>query len=116
MYESDIKVWEDMDDAMIDLDLAIRVGLILTEMINNTIKYAFPDSNEGNFYIKFRKNGDEGVLNLYDEGVGLPDGFDFEFSNGLGMTVIKSLTAQIEGESKIIPDNGAHFKIKFPLN
>ena len=41
-----------MDDAMIDLDLAISLGLILTEMINNTIKYAFPNSNESNFYIK----------------------------------------------------------------
>ncbi|MBX7076223.1 MAG: hypothetical protein K1X33_02765 [Methanobacteriaceae archaeon] len=104
-----------MDDAMIDLDLAISLGLILTEMINNTIKYAFPNSNESNFYIKFRKNGDEGVLNLYDEGVGLPDGFDIESSTGLGMTVIKSLTTQIDGETTIVSDKGTHFKIVFLL-
>ena len=100
-----------MDDAMIDLDLAISLGLILTEMINNTIKYAFPNSNESNFYIKFRKNGDEGVLNLYDEGVG----FDIESSTGLGMTVIKSLTTQIDGETTIVSDKGTHFKIVFLL-
>ena len=64
------------------------------------------------FYIKFRKNGDEGVLNLYDEGVGLPDGFDIESSTGLGMTVIKSLTTQIDGETTIVSDKGTHFKIK----
>ena len=116
MYESEIPVNVNMSSYMIGLDLAVSLGLILTEVVNNVVKYAFSDEEQGNFFIDFRVEDNQGVLDLYDDGVGLPDGFDFEFSNGLGMTVIKSLTAQIEGESKIIPDNGAHFKIKFPLN
>ena len=116
MYNSNIELKIDVDDVKIDLDLAVSLGLILTEIINNTIKYGFPNEEYGNFSIKFIKQDKIGVLDLYDDGVGLPDGFDFESSNGLGMTVIKSLTTQINGECFIVPDEGAHFRIKFPLN
>jgi len=116
MYNSNIELKIDVDDVKIDLDLAVSLGLILTEIINNTIKYGFPNEEYGNFSIKFIKQDKIGVLDLYDDGVGLPDGFDFESSNGLGMTVIKSLTTQINGECFIVPDEGAHFRIRFPLN
>ena len=116
MYNSNIELKIDVDDVKIDLDLSVSLGLILTEIINNTIKYAYPKGDEGNFYMKFVKDNNMGVLDLYDDGVGLPDGFDFESSNGLGMTVIKSLTTQINGECFIVPDEGAHFRIRFPLN
>jgi len=117
MYNSNIQVFEDMDSYLIDLDIAVSLGLILTEVINNTIKYAFKeDNNHNKFFIEFNKTEDCGVIDLFDNGEGLPDGFDFESSTGLGMTVIKSLTSQIDGEVCIIPDDGAHFRIKFPLN
>ena len=116
MYDSDIQVFEDVTSCSIDLDLAVSLGLILTEVINNTIKYAFNDNDKGKFFIKFEFENNIGVLDLFDNGEGLPDGFDFESSTGLGMTVIKSLTQQINGKLNIIPDEGAHFKIKFPLN
>jgi two-component sensor histidine kinase len=115
MYDMNVKVWEDLDEAMINLDLAIPLGLMLTEVINNLVKYAYPGSDNGNFFIKFKFKGSMGVLDLYDDGVGLPDSFDFESSTGLGMTVIKSLTSQIDADTFIIPDEGAHFRIIFPL-
>lgn len=115
MYNSEIKLEEDLESVMVDLDLSVSLGLILTEIINNTIKYAYPKGDEGNFYMKFVKDNNMGVLDLYDDGEGLSEGFNFESSNGLGMTVIKSLTQQIDGEASIIPDKGAHFRIKFPL-
>ena len=114
MYNSSIDIQEDIEDVMIDLDLAVSLGLILTEIINNTIKYAFSNKN-GTFYIKFKSNNDKGVLDLYDDGVGLPENFSFEDSTGLGMTVIKSVTTQIEGEISIVPDKGTHFRIIFSL-
>ena len=116
MYDSDIQVFEDMDSYSIDLDFAVSLGLILTEIINNMVKYAFEDGNNNKFFIEFKINGNTGVLDLFDNGKGLPDGFDFESSTGLGMTVIKSLTQQINGEVSIVSDDGAHFRIKFPLN
>jgi two-component sensor histidine kinase len=115
MYDSNINVFESIDSCLIDLDLAVSLGLILTEIINNTVKYAFPNNEEGHFFIKFHQKKDMGVLEFFDDGVGLPEGFDFDSSNGLGMTVIKTLTNQIEGESEIVSDKGAHFKIVFPL-
>ena len=116
MYDSDIQVFEDMNSYSIDLDFAVSLGLILTEIINNMVKYAFEDGNNNKFFIEFKINDNTGVLDLFDNGKGLPDGFDFESSTGLGMTVIKSLTQQINGEASIVSDDGAHFRIKFPLN
>lgn len=116
MYNSNINLNYELEPVMVDLDLSVSLGLILTEVINNTIKYAFPTGKPGNFYMKFLKENNYGVLDLYDDGKGLPDDFDFESSTGLGMTVIKSLTAQINGEAMIIPAEGSHFRIKFPLN
>ncbi len=114
MYNSKIQIHSDVEDTMVDLDLAVSLGLILTEIINNTIKYAFP-VKEGNFYIKFQLIHNDGILDLYDDGVGFPKDFNFEDSTGLGMTVIKSLTTQIEGKLIIVPDNGSHYRIVFPI-
>ena len=114
MYNSSIKINSDMDSVIVDLDLAVPLGLILTEIINNTNKYAFPEK-DGNFYIILRLNGDKAILDLYDDGLGLPENFKFEDSVGLGMTVIKSLTQQLEGEISIVPDKGAHFKLILPI-
>ena len=50
MYNSSIKINSDMDSVIVDLDLAVPLGLILTEIINNTNKYAFPEK-DGNIYM-----------------------------------------------------------------
>ncbi|MDD2644047.1 MAG: histidine kinase dimerization/phosphoacceptor domain -containing protein [Methanobacteriaceae archaeon] len=114
MYNSHIKIVKDLEDVNVNIDIAISLGLILTEVINNTIKYAFP-KEDGHFFIRFKTQNGKGILDLYDDGVGLPEGYKIEDSTGLGMTVIQSVTSQINGELKIIPDKGTHFRIKFPL-
>jgi two-component sensor histidine kinase len=116
MYNSNIQLVADLESFSIDLDLAVSLGLILTEIINNAVKYAFKvDSWDNKFSIVFKITSGEGVLDLFDNGQGLPEGFDLESGKGLGMTVIKSLTSQIDGDLSIVPDSGAHFRIKFPL-
>ncbi len=115
MYESNIKFHSDLESEVVDLDTAIPLGLILTEIINNATKYAFPEK-EGNFYIKYNNiDNESGVVDFWDDGVGFPKDFDYENTDSLGLTVIKSLTSQINGEFIIVPDNGAHYQVSFPI-
>lgn len=102
-------------DYMIDFDLAVSLGLILTEIIDNTIKYAFPEGDEGNFYIKFIKINDNYVFDLCNDGEPLSDDFDINSNSTLGMTVVKSLTEGLNGTLTVIPCDGAHFKIICPV-
>lgn len=114
MYESNIMFHSDLKSEVVDLDTAIPLGLILTEIINNATKYAFPEK-DGNFYIKYNKINDCGVIDFWDDGVGFPEDFDYENTDSLGLTVINSLTSQINGDFTIVPDNGAHYQVSFPI-
>jgi two-component sensor histidine kinase len=115
MHNSNIVVNNNISSFMLDLDIAIPIGLIVTEIVNNTIKFSFPNNESGNLYVNFNVEDTLGILDLYDDGVGLPDGFNLNDSSDLGMTVVQTLTNQIEGKVKIVPDNGAHFEIIFPI-
>jgi two-component sensor histidine kinase len=55
------------------------------------------------------------IIILIMNGVGFPKDFDYENTDSLGLTVIKSLTSQINGEFIIVPDNGAHYQVSFPI-
>jgi two-component sensor histidine kinase len=116
LYNNPINLQTNLDHATIDLDTAIPLGLILTELINNTIKYAFPNGEEGNLLITFNKEKTHGILTVMDDGIGLPENFNIEELDSLGFTVIKTLTQQIEGSLIQIKDiKGTGFKIFFPI-
>ena len=93
-----------MDDAMIDLDLAISLGLILTEMINNTIKYAFPNTVDNKFFIDLSSNNEIITIKMWDNGIGLPENVNIFSSESLGFTIIRNLSRQLEAELNVLSD------------
>ena len=109
------RVWleMDVDDVMMDVNNAVPLGLIINEMVTNSLKYAFPGDNQGTIRIEFHKKGDEYLLMVSDDGVGIPDDFEVEKSESLGMLLINSLTAQIQGELELKRHPGTTFIIKF---
>ena len=116
LYSNPIEFNTSLEDAKINLDIAIPLGLILTEFINNTIKYAFPNGEKGTFYLKFHKINNMGIVSFIDDGVGLPEDFDLNNLDSLGFTVIKTLTKQINGKLEEIKNvKGTCFEIKFPI-
>jgi two-component sensor histidine kinase len=115
LYNSEISFNEDLDSQLISLDIAIPIGLIVTEIVNNTIKYAFPNGDVGSFNVKFRVDGVVGVLECWDDGVGLPEDLNINNDN-LGMTVVNSLANQIDGEVNLLSENGTYYQLIFPLN
>jgi two-component system, sensor histidine kinase PdtaS len=108
-----VQLQMDVQDVRVDVNSAVPLGLIINELVTNSLKYAFPDDREGIIRIRFHEDGDEYVLEIGDDGIGIPDDFDIEKSNSLGMLLVNSLTSQIRGELELKRDHGTTFIIKF---
>lgn len=100
---------------LIDADRAITVGLLVTELITNAFKYAYPDKRGE---VRVGVHGSDGAceISVSDDGVGLPDGFDPVVAgrNSLGMRMVVSLVRQLKASMTIESKNGATFAITFP--
>jgi two-component sensor histidine kinase len=78
---------------------AALLGLIVTELVTNSVKYAHPAGTPGRVCVRCRNNRDGGlILTVSDDGVGLPEDFDARVDGGLGMRVIRSLADQLEAD------------------
>ena len=94
---------------------AIPLGIILTELATNAVKYAFPDKKDGVIEAIFRKMDGEAELRFSDNGIGLPEDFDPALSKSLGLKLVTRLTAQIGGTFTCVGNNGTSWVIRFPL-
>ena len=103
----------DVQDIHLDVDSAVPLGLIINELVTNSLKYAFPDDQEGIIKIDFHQEGDEYTLEVSDDGIGIPDDFEVEKSDSLGMLLVNSLTSQIQGTLELVRTQGTTFRIKF---
>jgi len=96
-----------------DIVQAMPLGLIINEAMTNIIKYAFPNNEYGRVTIELEAIGDDYYnFSISDNGIGLPEGFDFESSNTLGMVLMQGLSQQIDGEIAITSDNGVSVSIR----
>ncbi|GAB4576368.1 MAG: histidine kinase N-terminal 7TM domain-containing protein [Anaerolineae bacterium] len=105
------------DPVPLDLDTAIPSGLIVTELVSNALKYAFPNGQRGNIQVWFTYNDAEGMFHLAveDDGVGLPQDFDMGRTHSLGMQLVQSLTRQLGGTLLLKRlGQGTRFEIRFP--
>jgi len=84
-----------MEPAFFDIATANPLGLILNELLSNTMKHAFPDNRTGEIVIGLRRTGDEYLLTVRDDGIGLPPGFDLRGKGSFGMQIIDSLVEQL---------------------
>ncbi len=120
MNNTDVKL--DIDDIKLTVDKAVPIGLLLNELLTNIIKYAFPKDKIPKSHNKFVeiafKNKDNSKLELLvsNNGVGLPDSFNIENSDSLGLKIVSSLVFQIDGELIINPKNNTEFRIIFSNN
>lgn len=96
-----------------DIKTASPLGLIINELITNSIKYAFPDG-EGEITLMICSVDDYYCLTVADDGVGLPDGFQLDKTETLGLQLVNRLVRQIEGTIELAESKGTEFIIKFP--
>lgn len=105
----------DIEDISVLLDTAIPCGLVLNELLSNSLKHAFPDNRSGEITIKLKRH-EEGNLELIfaDNGVGLPADFDMAQQNTLGMETIEAITIhQMGGTISRDNTNGLAYRIEF---
>ena len=109
-----IKFQMDTEPIELDISLAVPVGLILNEAITNAMKYAFPGQKEGLINISIKKTGAKKFLfAVADNGIGLPEGFDINKVNSLGMKLMKGLSDDIMAKFKIENLSGTKISIEF---
>jgi two-component sensor histidine kinase len=105
---------QDIEPLNLDVSQAIPLGLIVNESIVNAIKYAFPGGRKGTVSISLQHEGDDHLLlNISDDGVGLPVGLDAIEHNSLGLDLVRGLAKQLGGSITIVSNNGLHVMIRF---
>jgi PAS domain S-box-containing protein len=99
----------------LDMDTAIPFGLILTELLSNALKHAFPPGKEGEIHIVILVTP-PGMLTLEvrDNGVGLPAEIDFRETKSLGLQLVRLLTKQVHGTLEVKRKEGTTVIITFP--
>lgn len=104
------------------LDTIIPLGLILNEALSNSLKHAFPDERKGEISVKLIADSDKIIktnipefysISIKDNGKGLPEGFNPGKGNSLGMTLLTSLAAQLDGNVQIINEAGTEVIVRF---
>ncbi|MDP1553332.1 MAG: sensor histidine kinase, partial [Methanobacteriaceae archaeon] len=107
-----IKLVTDIMDVTFNMETAIPLGLIISEMITNSLKHAFPDS-KGELFIALHTKDDNIELIIKDNGVGVPEDFDIEKPKKLGLKLLTQLVEQLEGSIELDRSQGTGFKITF---
>ena len=114
-------VWEhlsfhvDVDEIPLDVDHANAYGQIVSELISNSLKHAFDNGQPGNVLVSLRQmDGGVTKLTVADDGKGLPKDFDLQKTTTLGLRLVRSLTAKLGGEIKIVGLGGTRVQINIP--
>ena len=113
-----IKYRIEVEDLYLSIDYAVPCGLIINELIINSLKYAFPSADTGEIRVSSRKTGANNIeISYSDDGIGLPASSDFSSNETLGFTIVNSIvTTQLKGNLMILPDDGFSCKFSFSLN
>ena len=104
------------DEIYLDLDRSILCGLIINELVSNSLKHAFPNKSknkENQVKINFFIQGEDLILSVSDNGVGLPDDLDISRSDSLGMKIVNTLVNQLNGSIDLKKYHGTKVNIKF---
>jgi PAS domain S-box-containing protein len=127
---NDISLKMDMvENAFFDMDTAVPLGIIINELVSNSLKHAFQGRDNGEIQIKLQREEIESYLKsvneniksttfeltVSDNGVGIPENVDFEELDSLGLQLVSSLVAQLDGELEIKRNNGTEFTIWFTV-
>jgi PAS domain S-box-containing protein len=112
----DIEVLVDVEDLLFDVDVAIPCGLIVNELVSNSIKHAFAPGEAGTITIRLRREGEDRLaLTVGDDGKGFPEELDVAEAQSLGLQLVSMLTQQLRGELSRESGPGSSVKVSFPI-
>ena len=109
-----VRVSVNTGGAVMDINTAIPLALVINELFSNSLKHAFPGGRTGEIGLDIRRDGDELVVRFTDNGTGLPEGYDWENPETVGFVLITSLVQQLQGTIVREPGAGTRFLIRVP--
>jgi two-component system, sensor histidine kinase PdtaS len=105
----------EMEPLELDVDLAIPIGLIVNELISNSLKYAFPENSPGEIGVRLLEKDQHLHLIVSDNGIGMSDNSPIQGS-GFGSELILLLTLQLDGKMSLQTKQGTEISFEFQLN
>ena len=118
VYPETITLEIKADDVFLCIDNAVPCGLIINELVSNSLKYAFPGGKKGEIRVELRSDknphaGNKFTLMVSDNGAGFPKDLDFRNTETLGLQLVMTLVKQIKGTIELDRDGKTEFKITF---
>ncbi len=111
---SGLNVIRRIDDISFSLDTVIPLGMIITELISNSVKHAFPERRDGEIVTSLHTIGeDEYELTVKDNGVGLPEDVDVEHPRTLGLELVNTFVDQLRGRMEVQRGEGTEIRVRF---
>ena len=105
-----------LEDLSLAVDKAIPCGLILNELVANSVKHAFPNAASGKIRIELRRLADHKILlSVGDDGIGIEPDYEPEKASSLGVQLVLTLVEQLDADLQIVRRPGATFRIAFPV-
>ena len=120
----DVSLDLDLEDSLFfDMDTAIPLGMIINELVSDSLKHAFSSKAKGEIQIKLHREENKKdsfksagfTPEFIDNGVGIPDNFEIEDLNSLGFQLVATLVDQLDGKFDLRRDNGMKFAMRFTL-
>ena len=109
-----IKLDVKVEDISLGIDTAIPCGMIINELISNSLQHAFPTGKTGEIHVElYSKTSKKIILIVSDNGIGFPKNLDFKNTKSLGLQLVCSLVEQLNGNIKLNKRNGTQFRIIF---
>jgi PAS domain S-box-containing protein len=103
-----------VDEVFLGLDQAVSCGLILNELMTNSLKYAFPNGKSGTIWVELSAGHGRVVsLRAADDGIGIPPDFDVNNAKSLGLQLVNNLAKQLDAKVDLSTSNGTSFLITF---
>ena len=121
------------EDLFFDMDTAVPLGMIVNELVSNSLKHAFLGRDKGEMQIKLRRDENAECINsieesknkacrstsfnliVSDNGIGIPEDLEIEDLDSLGFQLVTSLVDQLDGELELKINNGTEFTIRFTV-
>ncbi len=107
----------DVDNIYLDIDTAVPCGLIINELVSNSLKHGYEGrEGEGHIRVCFKEcdDGQRYRFSVTDDGNGVDDSVDLETTSSMGLEIVRILTDQLDGNWRYSGDNGTEFTIDFP--
>jgi PAS domain S-box-containing protein len=113
LYRGTVQLHTELQGVELVLDQAIPCGLLVNELITNSLKYAFPGGRSGEISVQLSEKSGLVNLKIGDDGIGMPEDYDILNSDTLGLQLVSTLVEQLDGEIKVDNSKGIKYLITF---